>query len=161
MKPQATDTIGERLKVLLKEKGLNPNSAAQLTGISRSNWYQWVGEKQSIPQLDSLLQIMATWPELNETWLLTGQGMMYIKQKVSQTPAPEFPSDESDPVKSLRWIQTYLGLVGQFEKVGVSEQSQLLPQVLRLVEEILEDTDRIDAITDNYKRLIAQLEVKK
>lgn len=147
------ESMGQRLQAWLKYLEINPNKAAQLTEIPRSNWYQWTGEKQAVPQLDALLKIMAVWPELNEEWLLTGKGRM-----VRPTPKLQLPSqdesakieEETETEKSLRWLETQKGLHQRFEKEDSTGQARLLPEALKLLSEILKDTAMKIKETDVY-----------
>ncbi|MEL6536567.1 MAG: helix-turn-helix transcriptional regulator [Bacteroidota bacterium] len=149
-------TIGERLSAWLADMKITPNRAAQITGISRSNWYQWVGEKQSIPQIDSLLRLLQVWPDLNQDWLLTGMGPMRKGAESPEHSPIEKVNQESRSDKSLRWAQTYQSLQSKIDTVGVTERVLMLPQVIELIKEIHEDTEALERELETFQNLIRQ-----
>lgn len=72
--------MNQRLKVLINElkrqrKILNQAELAQIAGISRTQFSELVTGKRKISD-KAIHKIASSFPEINEKWLLTGEGEM-------------------------------------------------------------------------------------
>ena len=72
--------MNQRLKVLINElkrqrKILNQAELAQIAGISRTQFSELVTGKRRISD-KAIHKIASSFPEINEKWLLTGEGEM-------------------------------------------------------------------------------------
>lgn len=64
-----------RIKLLLSVKNLSPAQLALSIGVQRSGISHILSGRNK-PSLDFVLKILESYPELNESWLLMGQGEM-------------------------------------------------------------------------------------
>jgi len=69
-------TFGERLKAIRGD--LNQESFAIKCGFHKNTIGRWERNEQC-PNVDDLNRILATFPDINPTWLLTGGGRMKIE----------------------------------------------------------------------------------
>lgn len=65
----------ERIKLLLSVKNLSPAQLALSIGVQRSGISHILSGRNK-PSLDFVLKILESYPEINESWLLMGQGEM-------------------------------------------------------------------------------------
>lgn len=84
-------TVKERLIVFIKEKGLSQSRFEKMIGLSNgfvNNISKGIGA-------DKLQRIVSVYPELNTTWLLTGEGEMLKKcsTPVHKNTRPRIPYD--------------------------------------------------------------------
>ncbi len=68
-------SVNERIVLIMNEKNLNKNSFAKLIGMSQPTIKQ-VENKENLPSLKFLLEILKAFPDISAEWLLTGQGKM-------------------------------------------------------------------------------------
>lgn len=84
-------TVKERLVAFIKEKGLSQSRFEKMTGLSNgfvNNISKGIGA-------DKLQKILGVYPDLNTTWLLTGEGEMLKKcsTPVHKNTRPRIPYD--------------------------------------------------------------------
>lgn len=70
------DTIGERFKYLIKELGKTNNSFAISIGKTSST-INYIVDGKSKPSYDVLDAIFSTYPDVNPTWLMKGEGQIF------------------------------------------------------------------------------------
>lgn len=72
-------TISERLEVLIRELGLNPNSFSKALGYPNNNVTigRIINDKGKAPSYETLQKILSSFPQINPTWLLTGETPMF------------------------------------------------------------------------------------
>jgi len=69
-------SVGERIKQILAHYQLNANQASQKLGhANASKVYKFLAGDFK-PGYDSLVELLATWPEISGDWLLLGRGPM-------------------------------------------------------------------------------------
>lgn len=71
-------TVKERLIRFIKSKGLSQKKFEQVVGLSNG----YVNNISRSIGADKMQSILCAFPELNQTWLLTGEGEMLIKKSV-------------------------------------------------------------------------------
>src|SRR5665647_265543 len=86
-------TISERLEILIRELGLNPNSFSRQLGYPNNNVTigRIINDKEKAPSYETLQKILSSFPQINPSWLLTGETPMFrdgIKEE-SQTPSKD------------------------------------------------------------------------
>ena len=74
------DTIKERLIAYLKYKGVNNSEFGRIIGVSNA----YISSIRKSIQPDKTEKISTSFPDLNISWLMTGEGEM-IKGAVSQS----------------------------------------------------------------------------
>lgn len=84
-------TVKERLVAFIKEKGLSQSRFEKMTGLSNgfvNNISKGIGA-------DKLQKILGVYPDLNTTWLLTGEGEMLKRcsPPVHKNTRPRIPYD--------------------------------------------------------------------
>lgn len=84
-------TVKERLVAFIKEKGLSQSRFEKMTGLSNgfvNNISKGIGA-------DKLQKILGVYPDLNTTWLLTGEGEMLKRcsTPVHKNTRPRIPYD--------------------------------------------------------------------
>jgi phage repressor protein C with HTH and peptisase S24 domain len=72
-------TISERLEILIRELGLNPNSFSKALGYPNNNVTigRIINDKEKAPSYETLQKIMSSFPQVNPSWLLTGESPMF------------------------------------------------------------------------------------
>lgn len=85
------NTAKERLILYLKEKGIGQNRFESIAGISNG----YIHNLKSTPGSSHLLKILNAAPDLNKTWLLTGEGEMLIPQKEEMNDNIDFLKEEN------------------------------------------------------------------
>jgi phage repressor protein C with HTH and peptisase S24 domain len=79
--------VSERIKQILAHYQLNANQASQKLGhANASKVYKFLAGDFK-PGYDSLVELLATWPEISGDWLLLGRGPM-LRSGVGTTDAP-------------------------------------------------------------------------
>lgn len=71
------NTVSGRLKILLKEMDMNPNSFSVALGVTSPIIYNIVGGKMNKPSFDLLVKICNTFEQVNLEWLVLGTGAMF------------------------------------------------------------------------------------
>ena len=72
-------TVKERLIKYLKNRKVGQNKFERMAGISNG----YISHLKTSPSIDILMKILDAAPDLNEAWLLTGEGEMLLSQKES------------------------------------------------------------------------------
>ncbi len=70
----------ERVKLLMSVKNLSSAQLAEIIGVQRSGISHILSGRNK-PSLDFVLKVMEAYPDLNESWLLTGAGEMLKREK--------------------------------------------------------------------------------
>ncbi|MDM1325892.1 helix-turn-helix transcriptional regulator [Myroides odoratimimus] len=98
-------TLKERMLQFIEYKGITKNKFYTETGISNG-----VLDKKSGLSMETVEKFYSTYPEINEKWILTGEGDM-IKSDHKQE-----PKNEVIPITA--GIVKYIPLVSQYAKAG-------------------------------------------
>jgi transcriptional regulator with XRE-family HTH domain len=96
--------ISDRLEQLITKLGETPNSFSEKLGVQRSSLSHLLSARNK-PSVDFFEKLLAVYPSLNLTWLITGNGEMMAneivapsKQNMAETilgqQTPPSPSDE-------------------------------------------------------------------
>lgn len=80
MRMPSLSTFAERLKDALKTSGKRPVEVYGPLGASRSTWYTWVGQRESVPEPEMCLRL-AEALGVSAQWLLTGKGPRHPMKK--------------------------------------------------------------------------------
>lgn len=74
------ESVKQRLTQFIKFKGLNAKRFEEMTGLSNG----YLSKLTHAPGADKLRVILETFPDLNHTWLMTGEGSM-LRTGINQT----------------------------------------------------------------------------
>jgi len=81
----------ERIKLIMKEKGLRPSSFADKTGLSRPTISQILGEngRKNDPSKSTIDKILKAFPDISPTWFYSGEGQMLNRERplIKQAPS--------------------------------------------------------------------------
>lgn len=83
------ETIGERIKVMRKRKGLTQADMKSLAGISSGNLSD-IENNKSLPSSSALISLSREL-EVSIDWILTGEERSYIKHTTSQSTQETVP----------------------------------------------------------------------
>ena len=113
-------TVKERLIEYLKYKGLGQTKFEEMAGLSRG----YISNIKKEPTTSKLLKILSAAPDLNQQWLLTGEGSMLSEQ----------PPDEVAPFVNERGrkgipLVTQYAYGGYLTGYGDPEYLESLPMV--------------------------------
>jgi transcriptional regulator with XRE-family HTH domain len=75
-------TIGKRLAVLLKEKGMTQKSFSKKINYREQSVSNLITGQTKNPRTDLIIRTVAAFPEVNLRWLLLGEGEM-LKEGMS------------------------------------------------------------------------------
>lgn len=109
------DTFGDRLKKLVKMKGISNVTFSNIIGISSPNVYKYFNNKVT-PTITLLQIISKEWPDASIRWLLLGEGEALTGENQSQE------EDLSEKVKSLENIIEDKELIIQLLKDKLENQ---------------------------------------
>jgi transcriptional regulator with XRE-family HTH domain len=71
-------SIGERLAVLLKEKGISQKAFSEKIDYREQTISNLITGQTKSPKADLIIEIARFFPEVRLRWLLMGEGEMYI-----------------------------------------------------------------------------------
>lgn len=83
------ETVKDRLTKFRQYKNLGQGKFEKLSGLSNG----YLTQLRKAPGSEKLQRILCTFPELNRTWLLTGEGDMLTGEEAEQTIQPSTESD--------------------------------------------------------------------
>lgn len=83
------ETVKDRLTKFRQYKNLGQGKFEKLSGLSNG----YLTQLRKAPGSEKLQRILCAFPELNRTWLLTGEGDMLIGEQVEQTTQSSTESD--------------------------------------------------------------------
>ena len=83
------ETVKDRLTKFRQYKNLGQGKFENLSGLSNG----YLTQLRKAPGSEKLQRILCAFPELNRTWLLTGEGDMLIGEQVEQTMQSSTESD--------------------------------------------------------------------
>ena len=71
----------DRINMLLKAKNITVSQFTQAIKIQRSGMSHILSGRNK-PSLDFVLRVLKHYPEINPSWLLLGEGEMYLSDKI-------------------------------------------------------------------------------
>lgn len=95
-------SVKQRLMHFIESKNISVREFERLCGLSNG----YMKSLRHAPKSDKLSAILSTYPELNDTWLLTGEGSMLNEEESPPLPATNSISDNDND--SLCDYITYL-----------------------------------------------------
>ena len=120
-------TVKERLIKYLKNRKVGQNKFERMAGISNG----YISHLKTSPSIDILMTILDAAPDLNQTWLLTGEGEMLLPQK-------ESTSTITDNSTSVAGNSNHVNATSTLDKALDEIAAQR-----RLVEKAQEQIDRL------------------
>lgn len=81
--------INDRIKILIKELGLNNNSFAKSLGINPAVTFNIIEGRRTKPSYDLLEKIITQYSQVNIYWLLKEQGEMFSNENNKRLPSQE------------------------------------------------------------------------
>ena len=140
-------TVKQRLVEYLQYKGIGQNKFESMAGISKAYIYNLKKE----PSRAILLKILSAAPDLNKTWLLTGEGDM-IKSNPDMAERPTSPVPPSQPASTQVDVMQLLHANQQLVHSLAGTVRVLIEQNRSIIEQNRAITQRIDkAIADMDK----------
>lgn len=122
------NNIGQRIKKLLKEKGISQAELARRIGVSRAAVSEWVRGK-SEPS-ESTLKLIAKEFGVNENWLKTGEGEIWSKDRSLEKEIENLPEEK---------IEELLIAVKIIRKIEKAKRIKLTPEKRLKLAELLID----------------------
>jgi len=83
--------IGDRVQLIIKANNETPSSFADKVGIKRSNLSHVLSGRNN-PSLDFLAKVITSYPNVNASWLLTGETREGEFEEEVLPKSPEKPS---------------------------------------------------------------------
>ena len=124
------DTVKQRLVKYLKFKGLGQNKFEAMAGIGNG----YISNLKKAPGTGHLTKILNAAPDLNERWLMTGEGEMLKTEKKEEEPRPTMNvSVDKD---------TLIRLMLHSMKMNEMENEQMrkqMEEIMRMIEELKEE----------------------
>ena len=77
-------SVNSRIMLIMKEKNLNKNSLSKLLGVSQPSISK-IEREENAPSFKLLFEILARFPDINPSWLMTGKGDMYAGDSCNST----------------------------------------------------------------------------
>ena len=75
--------MNERLKIFVEYLAISNKDFAESIGVSRQQYEGWINQNVKVP-VHCLIQIAMIYEEINTRWLLTGEGIMLVKEGVGE-----------------------------------------------------------------------------
>ncbi len=141
-------TLGSRLRWVIKESQVQVKEVCEKLGISTNTLYTYFNDKSS-PSVDFVIKFAGEFPNINKEWVFTGQGEVWAK-----------PSADGNPTGTLQSPSE--------NKEGADIQSLLKERssVIEALQELIKEKDKrlhyqeisINSLTDLNKLLKEKLE---
>lgn len=120
------DTVGKRLKYVIKSQGLTQQEVADRFGIDRSLLSVLCNDKQKISKL--MLYALKAEFNVNPTWLLTGEGEMFLPHPTSTgsvhrpAPSPQGEGGNETSFRKVNGLSVHEGNVKEYPDIDDSDQ---------------------------------------
>lgn len=114
-------TINERLRLLIRELGLNNNSFAKAIGVNPVVTFNIIEGRKTKPSFDLLEKILFTFDNVNAYWLLKGEGAVF-RTNIKPAQKQSMPSQPSVTNPSTPSIET---IISEHQKIIVAISNQL------------------------------------
>ena len=163
------NTVKERLIRFMKYKGIGQSKFEKLVGLSNG----YINQLRHSPSPQKIQMILEKFNDLNQTWLLTGQGEMINQEKTNENTGVPFYSDLPVSAGKLEVITAdaspsgYVDLPGLraralFPVVGCSMKPDINPGDVIGIENVERperiDPDKVYLIITTDQRMIKHLE---
>ena len=132
-------SVKERIIIFIKRKGLSHKKFEMAAGLSNG----YISNLRHCPSADKLSKILGAFPELNRTWLLTGEGEM-LNQETPQTTEKEAKESENKPINDNSDEPDALNKPKKYDFDVEEEIRQLRYEVERLKELLQVKNDEIE-----------------
>jgi phage repressor protein C with HTH and peptisase S24 domain len=90
-------TVAERIKILVEKYADKPADFARATGLTNQNIYDLTSGRKGDPSFASFKKILIALPDVNERWLMLGEGEMLKSVTVLNTSSLHSPSANAEP----------------------------------------------------------------
>lgn len=81
---ETEDKVSERINLLMHELCGKPSEFAKATGLTPQNVYDLTSGRKGAPSFISIKKILTAYPQVNERWLLLGEGEMLKSPPLSE-----------------------------------------------------------------------------
>lgn len=116
-------TVKERLIIFIRKKGLSQKRFEQAVGLSNG----YINQLRHSPSATKLQRIIDAFPDLNDKWLLTGQGeMLKTEKKEEERPTFDVTVDKDTLIKLLLHANEHMS----------EQMAELLERIKNLEEEV-------------------------
>lgn len=96
-------TVAERIKILVEKYGSKPADFAKATGLTNQNVYDLTSGRKGDPSFASFKKILIALPNVNERWLMLGEGEM-LKTPTQNAGVPKFSPYMSPEITTLQAV---------------------------------------------------------
>lgn len=94
------ETVKDRLTKFRQYKKLGQGKFEKLSGLSNG----YLTQLRKAPGSEKLQRILCAFPDLNRTWLLTGEGEMLVQKKEESLPVPKTSYTTGRPYYNVDFI---------------------------------------------------------
>ena len=116
-------TVKERLIIFMRKKGLSQKRFEQAVGLSNG----YINQLRHSPSATKLQRIIDAFPDLNDKWLMTGQGeMLKTEKKEEERPTFDVTVDKDTLIKLLLHANEHMS----------EQMAELLQRIKNLEEEV-------------------------
>lgn len=130
-------SFGTRLELWAQDQGLNLTQMAEMLGVSKTGVYRYPKDPSLMPKTMLLLKLHEQWPNLNLTWLLTGEGTKELVDKVEE------PPEKTSYQRSQGFTQRTQELMDAFNASNEAARGALRGPVQALIADVLHDTEGV------------------
>jgi transcriptional regulator with XRE-family HTH domain/DNA-binding XRE family transcriptional regulator len=132
------DTVSERIKILVEKYGSKPADFAKATGLTSQNVYDLTSGRKGDPSFASFKKILIALPDINERWLMLGEGEM-LKSATSLNTS-SLHSAQTDPeLRVLSGISVYNPVEGLPRRK--STRGDILDEIRVLLKQVLAERE--------------------
>lgn len=125
--------IKDRIKLFLEEKGISQRKFE--ISIEKSNGY--VNNIVKTITVDVLAKIINTYPELNITWLITGEGDMLKEYKNIEGELSEEPNTMNETLNST-YFKSEADMIREIER-----QRTTIDNLNRMINSLIEENESL------------------
>jgi transcriptional regulator with XRE-family HTH domain len=148
--------IQERLQLLINELNKNENSFAKAIGVASSVIYNIVGGRLNNPSVEVVEKILRAFPKVNPTWLILGDGSIFLEQDVSVKTS--IISGEGDYRQTLLQLVTEQLMEANKEIEDIKDENKkLMAENKKLKDAINEYKSGNDVVRENIQKLKKKL----
>ncbi|WP_273215627.1 helix-turn-helix domain-containing protein [Runella zeae] len=135
-------TINQRIDAIISSLNMNQKVFAESLGKAPTVIYNIVNGRNK-PGFEIIESLLKKYPQINSSWLLTGEGEMFTTTPILTPPTPTSDS----------YLQEYLKkLEERFEKL-LSQKDKLIESQQYLIEHLESRLGKLKGVTDGAKVL--------
>lgn len=147
----------ERLKLVMSVKNLTSAQLAEKIGVQRSGISHILSGRNK-PSLDFILKILETYPELNDSWILRGDGQM-LKKDTNQPELFSRPTKIEDPLLEVKDEEpaVYGAVVQDIPLKNDDIKKEVIPEKTVELQDSIPSKMLNEALTDKSEKRLVKL----